>query len=204
MATETTVDAAASTLQAPAQSHEPEPAWLAGRLTRERNATTRALLTEIGVDASGDTAAALGAHKTRVAELAALAGQVDTLRATAESAQKLLAQQASDALAALPDATKAAVTELAGNDPARQLAVMRTLTTHGLYRSAQPAQTTAGQAPPPHTPAAVPLPALPPPAVPAAPNHLATYEAMQRDNPMLAASYYLANQTEIAAARRSR
>lgn len=183
---------------APAQA-EQEPAWLAGRLARERDAVTKQLLADLGVSDTKDAKAAIkslrdaeAAKKTeeqklreRLAALEPLESRVTALTATLET-------MAQAELGKLTEAQKAAVTRVAGGDPQRTLDVISALRDSWAVAPA-PAPAPANTAPAASAPA---------PAAPGVPNHLATWEALKRANPVEAARYLVANRAAIAEARR--
>ncbi len=169
---------------------EEAPAWLPGRLQREREAAQRALLTDLGVP---DLATA----RARMAEAANAA----TASARSATLEQTIRQRVDVELAGLTDAQRTAVTAIAGTDPARLLSTIDQLRpTWGAP------QTPAAAAPQPAAaPAAAPAPApaAPPPADTApgrtapggtppatAPTFTAQYQALVKENPFAAAAFY--------------
>ncbi len=171
---------------------EEAPAWLPGRLQREREAAQRALLTDLGVP---DLATA----RARMAEAANAA----TASARSATLEQTIRQRVDIELAALTPEQRTAVTAIAGTDPARLLSTIDQLrpTWSSTVTNPTPVNTTGAAAPPPAQP--TPAPAAPPPAdtapgrtapggtqQAAAPTFTAQYQALIKENPFAAAAFY--------------
>lgn len=176
---------------AAAAGGEEHPAWLPGRLAREREAAQRALLTELGVPD-------LPTARQRMAE----AANMTTATARTATLEQTIKQRVDVELAQLTAEQRTAVTAIAGADPARVLTTIDQLRpTWGA--PAAPAPAAAGTAAPPHAPVAPPPPApTPPPAdtapgrvapggspPPPATTHTAHHAALLKTNPFAAAAY---------------
>ena len=176
---------------AAAAGGEEHPAWLPGRLAREREAAQRALLTELGVPD-------LPTARQRMAE----AANMPTATARTATLEQTIKQRVDVELAQLTAEQRTAVTAIAGADPARVLTTIDQLRpTWGA--PAAPAPAAAGTAAPPHAPVAPPPPApTPPPAdtapgrvapggspPPPATTHTAHHAALLKTNPFAAAAY---------------
>ena len=172
---------------------EEHPAWLPGRLAREREAAQRALLTELGVPD-------LPTARQRMAE----AANMTTATARTARLEQTIKQRVDVELAQLTTEQRTAVTAIAGTDPARVLTTIDQLRpTWGAPIAATPvtaqqAGTVAAPAPAaPPTPAPTPPPAdtapgrvapggsPPPPAT----THTAHHAALLKTNPFAAAAY---------------
>jgi hypothetical protein len=74
------------------------------------------------------------------------------LESTVKAQREALSGFASQALADVPEAVRAAVKALAGNDPTKQLSALATLKANGLVAGALPVGATTGAASPPPAP----------------------------------------------------
>ena len=74
------------------------------------------------------------------------------LESTVKAQREALSGFASQALADVPEAVRAAVKALAGNDPSKQLSALATLKANGLVAGALPVGATTGAASPPPAP----------------------------------------------------
>lgn len=172
---------------APAPEQPRDPNWLPARLERER----KAILKELGVEDIKDAKTALDELKKRQdserTEYERLKLENDALKATAAKAaeyQAALKLRAESELAALSDEQREALLSLTGDDPAKQITAIEKMRAVFL----KPAAT----APTPAT-TATSAPAPKPADTAPAKSHLAEYERLKTINPMVAASYRLAN-----------
>lgn len=165
-----------------------DPAWLAGRLERER----KAILRELGVSDVANAKAALAAYrdqqeaaKSEAQRQAERIAQLELQAKRTADLEAVLATKAEREFGGLTNAQRAAVEAIAGADPAARLRAIDALRpTWDAAPSARPL------AAPASTSAAAPAPA---PTAPAEQNVLATYEALASTNPAAAAAYRLAN-----------
>ena len=185
---------------APSAPVDQEPAWLAGRLQRERDATAKQILAELGVADAKDAKAALKAYrdsesakKTEDQKLRERLAALEPLETRVTALTETLTAVAQAELAKLTEVQRASVTRVAGADPQRQLDVITAL--RDSWTVAAPAAPPAPQ----NTAPAAPAPA---PAAPGVTNHIATWEALKRANPVEAARYLVANRVAIAEARK--
>lgn len=125
-------------------------------------------------------------------EIAALSAQVDSMRT-------VIRAQADDALSGVAANIAATVRSIAGEDPAQQLAMLRTLRANGLVTS--PAVIPAGAS---TMPASSP-PATPPVATPASKDAgiLAEHQRLASISPILAANFAHAHADALSRARAS-
>lgn len=139
--------------------------------------------------------------------------ELDVLRATkvrAEQLEPVVVARVAREMATLSAAQQAAVKQIAGDDPAAQLRTIDALAS--TWTAAAPANPAAPPVPPPAAPpvpipapatSAPPNPAPPPPNPNPQPNVLATYQALEKSNPVQAANYKLAHWGEIQAAQQT-
>ncbi len=203
--------AAPSAPQATQQTADDQnPPWLKGRLDRERDTVTRQLLAELGVTDAKDAKASIDAlkklqeaQKTEEQRLREQAARVQPLESEVASLKAAVAAQAAETLAALTDAQRAAVRDIAGDDPAAQLRTIVNLRKSGML--AAPASATTQQAPAPVPPPAstTAAPAAPTSGGISPPNHLQTWMEMRKTNPILAAHYRVRYAAEITAAQKT-
>jgi hypothetical protein len=182
------------------QKSDGDPTWLPERLERER----RKMLRDMGVEDPADVKAALAELKKRrdaeKTELERLQTQVTELTAKVSDREALrttVAARAVAEMAALPEAQQTAVRTVAGDDPQQQLTTIEAMRPTWAKPEATapipaPASTTAGQPAPAEASAA------------ASTNHLATYEELQKTNPMQAATYRLMHAVAITKAQKAR
>lgn len=175
----------------PAAQTPADPNWLPARLERER----RALLKELGVEDVTTTKAALEELKRRQdaekTETERLRAELETYKAQAAKAaeyQSTLKAKAENELKSLTDEQREAILALTGDDPAKQLLAIDKMRAAKFFDKPTP--------PPPATPpapatTAAPATAPAPASASGETNHLATYEALRAENPMLAAKYRL-------------
>lgn len=179
-------------------SDSEKPHWLDARLERER----KAVLRDLGVDdveAAKAALAELAAKREGEKSAAQRAAELDAaLKAERESAGAMrdaLTAFASGAMSALTEAQRAAVTAVAGDDPAKQVRTIEAM---------RPTWAASAQAPP--LPAAAPpAPADTAPARSAPsdsgsvspPDTRAVYEELRKTNPIIAARFAQANGLHI-------
>lgn len=185
-----------------------EPDWLPGRLARQADATTRQILTELGVSDVADAKKALTAFKAsqdatkseeqKLRERLAL---LEPLEGTVQAQRTALREHATAALAALTEPQRVAVTELAGDDPANVLKAIRSLTKAGFVTATEAAKPLPAAASTTSHNAGTPPPA---PANPTAPDHLAVLDGLMRWNPIKAAAYEAKFAREISSQRAKR
>ena len=190
----------ATSAPAPTVQTEQEPAWLAGRLAREREAVTKQILAELGVADTKDAKAALktlrdaeAAKKTEEQRMRERIAALEPLEARAAALTATLDSLAQIELGKLSEAQRAAVLKVAGSDPQRTLDVITALRDSWAVQPA-PVAAPTNTAPPA---------SVPQPATPGAVNHLATWEALKRSNPVEAARFLVANRIAIAEARKA-
>lgn len=215
---------------APVQAQQPAPApapsngpkvgdlpdeALAKRLERERETAQRDLLKQLGVTDVKGAAEAMAELKRRQdaerSELDRVKAEADALRAKAARADQqepVIKARADAEMASLTEAQRAAVVRLAGDDPARTLSTITELRVGGLLPAVGASATTTTAEPPKPVPApastAAPAPPAPQPNPAPTPNHLATYQDLEKRNPVAAAHYYLAHASAIQAAQQQR
>lgn len=178
------------------------PAWLGARLDRER----RTYLAGLGFNSEADATAArdaataaANAKKTAEEREASRIAEVASLTARATALESTIAERATRELSGLTPEQRAAVERIAGTDTAAQLRAIDAL-----------APTWGAKAPAPAAP--IPAAGSSAPVVPAPPapnpnpqaNHLATYEDLQKRDPMSAGAYYLQHYDAISKAQSPR
>lgn len=171
-----------------------DPSWLAPRLERAKAAERAALLAELGVTdpeaaktAIAEAAKAAEANKSAEQRAAETAAQLAAEKQERERLFAATRSYADHVLQGLDEAKRTAITQIAGDDPAKQLAAYNALSaTWGAAPAAAPATTPpANTAPPPNAP---------PPAGSTSPtDKRAVYEQLSAKNPILAARYGLEN-----------
>lgn len=206
---------------APAVDTEPpegnEPAWAKTRLTRAEQKGRASLLRDLGVEdpevlkqALADRNARIEAEKTAAQKAADEKARADKLAAERDELHAAVVVQATSELARLTEAQRAAVVDLAGDNPAKQITTIAKL--RPTWAAAPPPSNTAppatAQTEPPK-PAPLPPPAntapagnAPPPRAPESTDHLAVFESIK--NPITQAAYYERNKNAIEAARKAR
>ena len=116
------------------------------------------------------------------------------LESTVKAQREALSGFASQALADVPEAVRAAVKALAGNDPSKQLSALATLKANGLVAGALPVGATTGAASPP--------PAPTPKVADAEASVVAEYERLLRGGAHIHASvFYAKNRAVIERAK---
>lgn len=182
-----------------------DPSWLGPRLERAKAAERAALLAELGVtDPAAAKAAIEAAKKADEANKGAeqRAAEAATQLATEkQERERLFAATkgyADSVLKALDDTKRAAILEVAGDDPAAQLKAYNALSaTWSAPAAAAPtAPANGAPAPTPPTPPAntAPPPNAPPAAGSSSPtDKRAVHEQLKAKNPVLAARFGLAN-----------
>lgn len=181
---------------APAASKEEgDPAWVAGRLERER----AKIFKDLGIDNPDDAKKAIAEQRARVEAAktteqknAELLAQLTAKDADVASYRVTLGEMTARMMVALTDEQKAAVVKLAGDDPAKQLATINALTPTWTAKTAAdaaavkaaPASTAPGKIAPDGST-----------AVPS--NHRQNYEALQKTNPFEAAAYGLRHAADV-------
>ncbi len=181
-----------------------DPKWLAARLDR----AGKQRLADLGFKDDDDAKAALEARRVadeakKTTEQKLLeAGQHKTkLEKQLGERDALIAGMASAKLAALPDAHRAVIEELAGKDPLLQLNMIEKLAPTWAA-SAAPAAPPNG-APPPARPAQTAAPA-PPAPVPGAPkNDFEKWNDLKATDPVGASLFYQMNSMRIEQSRRT-
>jgi len=176
-----------------------EPKWLPDRLERER----RKILRELGADNVSDVKTALSELKdrrsqelTQLERLQARNAELESAATQRDSLAEMVENQAHGAMARLNEEQRAAVLAVAGEDPQKRLAAIAALKpTWAKNETAMvPAPvTTAPTEPAPTASSAAPVS-----------NHLATYQNLQRSNPVMAAQYQLLHWKSIQNAKQAR
>jgi hypothetical protein len=166
-----------------------DPEWLSPRLERER----KQLLKELGIDNPEDAKAALKAYREeqdrQKSEVQKLTERNIALEAKAKRAEELeeaIKASADAEMASLSADQREAVSDIAGDDPAKVLRAIKRLA---------PTWAVAPKAP--AAPAAAPTDTAPPRDAPngdrgteSQPDHKARYQQLKSENPVQAA-YYL-------------
>lgn len=175
----------------PAPDANPDPAWLAPRLERERSKVLKDLGVESPEEAKKAIDAARAAAEAQKSD-AQKRGELESLlkaeRAANQEKAAALDAYAKSQMGALTETQRNAVAAVAGEDPAKQLKTIEALkpTWAGAAVPAAPA------APPVRDTA--PAPAAPKDGAPLPPpDAKAIHEELQKSNPVLAARYALAN-----------
>lgn len=184
----------------PAQQSEQEPAWLSSRLERER----KSMLKQLGVENVEDARVAIDELKKRRAS-----EQTEQDRLKAENAElaakakrlvdleSVIAAKATYELSQLTAEQKSAVEDIAGSDAAAQLRAVEKLRPTWV----KPSATAAPLPAPASTSTTATAPA---PTASQSENHLATWETLQKKNPVSAAAYLNKFSNEIFTARQAR
>lgn len=212
--------ASATTPPAVTPPQERDPNWLNERIAKAKTSTEKSLLRELGVDSLDDAKKAItalqaqrDAEKTASEKAAEYETALKAERARIASLTEAVAAHANAQLAALTDEQRAAVTAIAGEDPAAQLKTLEAL--RPTWKQAAPATQVASAtqvatppagAPPPAGATPPATPPVPPPAdtapAPNAPKDSsnispadpkATYVELKKTNPVLAARYAFAH-----------
>ncbi len=196
--TDTSVQNAESKVDAKPSAGEPD--WLPKRIEQAKRAAQSELLASLGVDkvedlkASFDRLKALDDERKTAAQKAE--EELNSLRPKAtrlSTVEAELKAQADAQLGGLGEDRKAAVLELAGDDPVAQMRAIRTLSK---------TWTKAGEAKPLAAPADTSSATKPPAAAkPGSEDVLATYASLKDTNPIAAADYLLRNQLAYTAAK---
>lgn len=218
--------AAPSTTAQPAgtpAAPERDPNWINDRIARAKKSAETGLLRELGVESLEDAKTAISeltakrnAEKTASQKATEYETALKAERARIASLTEAVTAHASAQLATLTDEQRAAVTAIAGEDPAAQLKTLEAL--RPTWKAAAPAAAASTATPtganpstgtpPPAgtTPAAPAAPATPPPAdtapAPSAPKDShnispadpkAVYAELKKTNPVVAARYAFAH-----------
>lgn len=201
--TQTSIPTPAAT---PPATDPTEPAWLKGRLDRERDAGRKEALRDIGVEDPKNAKDAIAELKKRreadLSEQERLRAENAVLATKASRAdvlEQVVAVKAAAEMKALSDEQRAAVSSIAGEDSGAQLKTIEALRPTWAARPA--AAAAAPIAAPANTATAAPAPA---PSTAPTDNVLATYEALQQRNPIAAAQYRLAHWDAYSKAKNAR
>lgn len=175
----------------PAPEANPDPAWLAPRLERERSK----VLKDLGVDSPEEAKkaieaarAAAEAQKSDAQKRGELESLLKAERAANQEKAAALDAYAKSQMGALTEAQRNAVAAVAGEDPAKQLKTIEALkpTWAGAAAPAAPVELPVRDT--------APAPAAPKDGAPAPPlDAKAFYEELKITNPVLASRYALAN-----------
>jgi hypothetical protein len=178
-----------------------DPKWLASRLER----ANKQFLASLGFKDDADAKAAL--ETRRVAEEAAKTTEQKLIEAGQRSTKlekqlgerdQLISQMASAKLAALPDAHRAVIEELAGKDPLLQLNMIEKLAPTWAAQGAPAAP--AGASPRP----AQTAPPAPPPPPPGSPKtDFEKWNDLKATDPVGASLFYQMNSMRIEQSRRT-
>lgn len=165
---------------------ENEPHWLNARLERER----ASMLKKFGFESVEDAQASATelkvkreAEKTAVDKAAEALSRAKKAETQAKALSETVSEYATRELGGLSEEQKAAVTAIAGEDPALQLKAIAALqpTWVKATETAKPVPAKAiDTAPPANAPA---------PTATSETNHRAQYEALRKSNPFAAAAY---------------
>lgn len=177
---------------------EQEPAWLAGRLQRERETAMKQFLSELGVADVKDAKAGLKALKeaerakmSEVEQLRTRLAELEPMAPKLTAYQEALSVHAKAEVEKLTEGQRAAVIAISGEDPAAQLKAIATLRPTWVSAPAPaPAPAAPANTAPP---AAAPAPA----SAPSPTNHRAVYESLKMKNPIEAAIYLQRHGREI-------
>lgn len=188
---------------------DPDGPWLRPRLESAKATGARELLAELGAadvatakEAIAKHNAAIEATKSAEQRAAELKAERDVLAAQNAAFRAEQSAQAAALMAVLSAKDQEAIRNLAGDDPQRQLATIRSLNQAGYLQVAPEVPKPASPIPAPGS-SAQPIAAPPPPGSAAQPNHLATYSELQKSHPMAAAHYLLANFEAIQKAKQA-
>lgn len=200
----------------PAKPHVPASALpddaLKARLDHAKATGQTELLRSLGIESPDQLKTIIAAHKATEDAKKSQEQRLAELTATVTSQTAALTIAVQQAVAGMTPEQKAAVDAIAGNDQALWLrtygALVPTWKAAAALQSAQPAQpgqpAPPAQTPTPATPAPVqpastsPAPAAPPAAGAVSPtDHKAVWEGMRAHNPIGAAQYLLAHQSQI-------
>lgn len=175
-----------------------DPQWIGARLERERQKVLKDLGiedVEDGKKAIDDLKKRRDADKTYAQKATELEGKLKTTSAEKAEMAEALGAYAKTQLAALTPAQQKAVTDIAGEDAAKQLKAIAALTpTWGSAPAAPPAGAPAAPppaAPPGDTAPRPNAPNAPPPGSP--PDPKAIYAELKKTNPFIAARYAIAH-----------
>jgi hypothetical protein len=176
---------------APTEPSE-KPAWLDARLDQAKKAAIR---DQLGVDPE-EAKRIVAEHNARIesakaAEVRAaeLKTKAEQLEAQANEQHKVIAEHAARQMVGLTAEQIAAVKEVAGDDPAKQLRAIGALAP--TWAKAAPGQTQQQASAPPATTA--PPPNAPPAASTSPANNRAAYQDLRARNPFAAAAFGKAN-----------
>lgn len=189
------------------------PKWVAARLEQAKRSAAADVLRAIGAetpeaaaDAVKRARAAADAEKTAAQQAAEATARAATLQKERDDLHTTVGTVATAQLSTLTAEQRAAVTAIAGDNPAAQLRTLAALRPTWAV-AAPPAP------PPPVAPAAPPAPpantapqagAPPAGAPPAVTDHLAVLKGLESTNPIRAARYRTTYAGEIAAATKAR
>lgn len=172
-----------------------DPAYMAARLERER----AKILKDLGVDNPEDAKKAIAEHKARTEAAktteqknAELLAQLTAKDAETAAYRMTLGEMTARMMVGLSEEQKTAVTKIAGDDPAKQLATINALAPTWAAKTA--ADAAAVKAAPAST---SPGKVAPDGSTVAPSNHRATYEALQKTNPFEAAAYGLNHAADV-------
>ena len=193
------------------------PKWVAARLEQAKRSAAADVLRTIGAetpeaaaDAVKRARAAAEAEKTAAQQAAEAQARAATLQKERDDLHTTVGTYATAQLSALTAEQRAAVTAIAGDNPAAQLRTIAALRPTWTM-VAPPAPVAAPAAPPaPVAPPAPPANTAPqagaPPAgaPPAVTDHLAVLKGLESTNPIRAARYRTTYAGEIAAATKAR
>jgi len=189
--------------QAKTPSAKGDPHWLPDRLDRER----RKILRDLGAENVDDVKAALtelrerqDREKTELERLSGRNVELENIAKKHSALMEVVRQQALGEMSVLSDGHQAAVIAVAGDDPEKQLSALRVLRPTWVSDAAQ--KSGAAVAAPATTAPTVPSPT--PGSPPLTNNHLATYESMEQQNPLMAAQYRLKHWADIENAKLAR
>lgn len=192
----------------PAVDAGTEPPWLNGRIAQAKTSATTELLKTLGAASVDEAKAAVeaarvaaDAKKSAEQRAAELDGQLKSASQQRDELAGVVKARAELELKALTPEQLAAVTGIAGDDPAKQLRTIDALKPTW----AKPAVASPGAAPL-AAPASTTQAATPPPAVnpPAAVDHAAVYDELNKSNPMLAAHYLTLHGPAVFEGRKKR
>lgn len=196
-----------------------DPAWLPERIKQAKDAATRDLLRQLGFENPDAAVAAVNdlkkrqdAEKTETQRLTEENAALKVTAAKVTEYESVIRAQAEVELAKIPEAQRLAITELAGADPVKQVKALEKMRAAGMF--APPPVAAAPVTPVVAAPVVPITPVVPsttaPPAIAPVPtpaggkSHLAELDALEKQNPQLAAQYRLMNYAAIAAERNAR
>lgn len=180
-----------ASVEAPKAQDNQDPKWLPERLERER----RAILKQLGVEKVEDAKTAIAKLKEiqqqQMTEQEKLRTQVQELEVAAKDLDQYrdaVSALATASMNALSEDQKSVVMDLAGDSPVSQLRVIERLKPTWVKQTGIVAAAPVSTSPPASAPKQVTSPEA---------SKRDTWLQMKKDNPVLAAEFYLAHSQEI-------